>query len=79
MSAKNDAGLQQNGTATNPLVDAEIGYRLAGGGATATLAVTNIFDQDVRYQDQSFRTAGNDLPPQYLPARTILGSVTLSF
>jgi outer membrane receptor protein involved in Fe transport len=79
VSAKNGDELQQNDSATNPIVDAEIGYRLAGGGATATLSVNNLFDRDVRYQDAAFRTEERDLPPQFLPTRTILGSVTLSF
>jgi outer membrane receptor protein involved in Fe transport len=79
VSAKNDAGLQQNDSAVNPIVDAEVGYRLAGGSATATLSVSNLLDRDLRYQDDAFRTAERDLPPRFLPARTILGSVTLSF
>ena len=41
--------------------------------------MTNIFDEDVRYQDEAFRTAGTNLPPRFLPTRTILGSITLSF
>ena len=58
--------------------DAGVGYRLPQRRGVVTLDVMNISDQGFHYQDLNFRTR-ETLKPRFIPERTILARVTLSF
>ena len=62
------------------LVDAAIGWRIPRRLGIASLEVRNLFDKEFNYLDDSFREFGDDpaIGP-YIPDRTILGRVTISF
>jgi outer membrane receptor protein involved in Fe transport len=62
------------------VVDALVGYRLPKRIGIASLAVYNLFDTSFNYQDDSFREF-RDEPSisSYVPERTIMGRLTISF
>ncbi len=68
------------GDSSFTLVDAAVGYRLPKRYGLLSLSVQNLFDKDFDYQDNSYRTF-SDQPyvSPYVPERTIMGRVTLSF
>ena len=60
------------------LVDLGVGYRLPRRYGTIGVRVNNLLDQQLQFQDESFRTDA-DLNPRFLPARTFLVTATLNF
>ena len=62
------------------LVDASIGFRMPRRLGLISLGVLNVFDQQFDYLDDSYRTFSNEpYVSPYLPERTIMGRLTLSF
>lgn len=62
------------------LVDVGVGYRLPRRTGIFTLGVQNVFNEDFRYQDDSYRTFQDEPSGSpYIPERTIMGTLTLSF
>jgi tetratricopeptide (TPR) repeat protein len=62
------------------LTDVSIGYRLPKRLGIASLSVTNLFDKDFKYQDDSYREF-QDQPSigPYFPKRLIFGRITLNW
>jgi outer membrane receptor protein involved in Fe transport len=60
------------------VVDAAIGYRMAQRRGILSLEVTNLFDEDFLFQDSNIQDS-EPSNPQYIPERTFMGRVTLSF
>ena len=62
------------------IVDAAIGWRIPNRLGIVSLEVRNLFDEEFKYQDDSFREFRDEpsIGP-YIPDRTILGRLTLSF
>jgi tetratricopeptide (TPR) repeat protein len=62
------------------LFDTALGYRLRKRRGIISLEARNLLDKEVRFQDMSFRTppqrAAN---PRFIPDRTLLARITLSF
>jgi len=60
------------------VVDAAIGYRLPKRRGILSLEVRNLFDEDFLYQDTNIQ---QPVPsnPRFIPDRTVMGRVTLSF
>jgi outer membrane receptor for monomeric catechols len=61
------------------LFDVAVGYRLPKRWGILALEVRNLTDEHFQYQDYSFLTASNNLNPQFLPERTVLGRFILNF
>ncbi len=62
------------------VVDAAIGYRLPKRRGVLSLQVKNLFDEQFRYQDNSYREFSPEpATGPYFPARLVMGRVTLSF
>ena len=61
------------------LVDASIGFRLPKRLGIMSLEVNNLFNQKFFYQDLNIHTGQIPITPRFLPTRTVLGQVTLSF
>ncbi|EWY36550.1 hypothetical protein N825_26300, partial [Skermanella stibiiresistens SB22] len=59
-------------------VDTALGYRLPARRGSISLEVLNIFDEDFHYQDLDAIT-NTTTRPRFIPARTILGRISLSF
>lgn len=69
--------------------DLAIGYRLPKRLGIISVGVSNLLDEEARYQDNSFRTLTSEPPDEdtpdlgtvsiFIPARTIFAGVTLSF
>ena len=59
-------------------VDAAIGYRLPQRRGLLSLEVRNVFDQKFLFQDMNIQ---NSVPsnPRFIPDRTVIGRLTLSF
>ncbi len=73
-------------TATNEgsenlfLIDGAIGYRLPQRRGQISLEVRNVFDSNFSYQDDTFRTQGDESQvSRYIPRRTIFSRFTISF
>ena len=62
------------------LVDFGLGYRLPNRRGTISVEATNLFDRNFIYQDY-YLFSGNsfNFNPRYLPNRSVIGRVTLSF
>ena len=62
------------------LVDLGIGYRVPGRHGVLSLVVENLLDKNFHYQDNNYRTFSEQpyISP-YVPERTIMGRVTLSY
>jgi tetratricopeptide (TPR) repeat protein len=62
------------------VLDAAVGYRLPNRAGLISLEVSNLLDEDFRYQDDSFRES-QDAPSigPYIPSRRILGRITLNW
>jgi outer membrane receptor protein involved in Fe transport len=60
------------------VVDAAIGYRLPKRRGIVSLEVNNLFDQDFFYQDDNYLSS-EPVAPRYIPDRTIVGKLSLSF
>ena len=67
------------GSSNFMLFDATVGYRLPKRWGILALEGRNLTDQHFQYQDYSFLTASNNLNPQFLPERTVLGRFILNF
>jgi len=71
---------QAGGSDSFFLVDASIGYRLPKRRGAISLEVKNLFDEDFRYQDDSYREFRDEpATGPYFPERTIMGQLTLNF
>jgi tetratricopeptide (TPR) repeat protein len=60
------------------VVDAAIGYRLPRRRGILSLEVRNLFDEDFLFQDASIQQS-EPSNPRFIPDRTVMGRVTLSF
>ena len=60
-------------------VDLAAGYRLPKRRGVVALQVTNLLDQDLSFQDESFRTSRGRVNPRFIPSRMFLATVTLNF
>ncbi|MEE8445673.1 MAG: TonB-dependent receptor [Alphaproteobacteria bacterium] len=74
------AATRADGTSSFVTVDAMIGYRLANRHGMVSLSVQNLLDEEFNYQDDGFREFSDEpsIGP-YIPARAILGQLTLRF
>jgi hypothetical protein len=71
---------QAEGDDSFTLTDLSVGYRLPKRWGVASLTVQNIFDQDFKYQDESYRTFSTEpYVSAYVPETTVMGRLTLSF
>ena len=62
------------------VVDAAIGWRIPNRLGIVSLEVRNLFDEEFKYQDDSFREfSDNPSIGPYIPNRTILGRFILRF
>ena len=59
-------------------VDLSVGYRLPQRRGSISLEVRNLFDEDFLYQDLDSIT-NTTTRPRFIPARTVLGRLSLSF
>ena len=71
---------QASGSDNFFLVDGSIGYRLPKRRGVISLDIKNIFDEEFRYQDDSYREF-RDEPSTgpYFPDRTIMATATVNF
>ncbi len=60
------------------VVDAAIGYRLPRRRGILSVEVRNLFDEDFLFQDANIQRP-EPSNPRFIPDRTIIGRVTLSF
>jgi len=60
------------------VVDAAIGYRLPQRRGILSLEVKNLFDEDFLYQDSNIQQS-EPSNPRFIPDRTVMGRITLSF
>jgi hypothetical protein len=67
------------GSSNFVLLDATVGYRLPKRWGILALEGRNLTDKHFQYQDYSFMTASNNLNPQFLPERTVIGRFILNF
>jgi outer membrane receptor for ferric coprogen and ferric-rhodotorulic acid len=68
------------GDSSFALVDAVVGYRLPKRDGVLSLSLNNLFDEDFRYQDNSYRTFSDEpYVSPYAPDRVVMGRLTLSF
>ena len=61
------------------LVDLAAGYRLPKRRGIIALEVTNLLDQHLAFQDESFRTQPRKVNPRFMPSRMFLATLTLNF
>jgi tetratricopeptide (TPR) repeat protein len=62
------------------LVDASVGYRLPKRRGVVSLGVSNLFDKEFDYQDDSYREFSQSASTgPYFPERIVQGRVTLNF
>jgi predicted Zn-dependent protease len=62
------------------VVDLTGGYRLGKRMGVLSLSVQNLFDREMKFQDDSFRTFGEEPSgTPFTPERTVMGRFTLSF
>jgi hypothetical protein len=68
------------GDSSFALVDAAVGYRLPKRSGVFSLSVRNLFDEDFDYQDNSYRSFGNEpYVGPYTPDRTVMARITFNF
>ena len=60
------------------VLDAAVGYRLPRRRGILSLEATNLLDSGFDFQDDNYRS-NEPKTPRYLPERTILGRLTLTF
>jgi hypothetical protein len=60
------------------VVDSLLGYRLPRRRGALSIGVANLLDNGFSYQDVNFRTS-ETFNPRFIPERTIIGRLTLSF
>jgi Tfp pilus assembly protein PilF len=62
------------------VVDASVGYRLPGRMGLVSLEINNLFDQDFRYQDDSYREFRDEpATGPFFPERTVMARLVLNF
>jgi hypothetical protein len=61
------------------LVDLAAGYRLPKRRGIIALEVTNLLNEHLSFQDESFRTSRGQVDPRFVPSRMFLATVTLNF
>jgi tetratricopeptide (TPR) repeat protein len=61
------------------LADTVVGYRFPKRLGILSIGVKNIFDRNFRYQDDSFREATPMTTSPYVPCRTFMAQLALSF
>ncbi|MGD8312428.1 MAG: TonB-dependent receptor, partial [Gammaproteobacteria bacterium] len=62
------------------LVDAAVGYRLPKRRGVVSLGVSNLFDRDFDYLDDSYREhSPGVVTGPYYPDRIVMGRATLNF
>ncbi len=62
------------------LIDVAVGYRFPKRRGIASVGIKNLFDEEFRYQDNSFREFSEDASAgPYFPERMILGRVAFDF
>ena len=62
------------------IVDVAIGYRLPKRRGTISIEFGNLFDEDFRFKDASFKTSDKfSVIQPFLPSRTILARIALNF
>jgi hypothetical protein len=71
----NTTDLDSNGV----LLNLGAGYRLPKRVGVLSFQVTNLLDQDLSFQDESFRTSRNQVNPRFVPSRAFLATLTLNF
>ena len=70
----------EEGSDTFMLVDAAIGYRFPKRRGQVSFEVTNLFNAGFKYQDDTYRTFGNESSVSpYSPERAFIGRLTLNF
>lgn len=70
----------EEGSDTFVLVDAAIGYRFPKRRGQVSFEVTNLFNSGIKYQDDTYRTFGNESTVSpYSPERAFIGRLTLNF
>jgi outer membrane receptor protein involved in Fe transport len=74
-----DGGNTRNLDSHGLLVDLAAGYRLPKRRGVVALQVTNLLDQDLFFQDESFRTSRENINPRFIPSRMFLATLTLNF
>jgi len=60
------------------VVDAAVGYRLPQRRGILSLEVRNLFDEDFLFQDSNIQQ-NEPSNPLFIPDRTVMGRITLSF
>lgn len=77
---RSSTATQADGDDSFTVVDGVIGYRFGKRLGVASLGVSNIFDKDFKYQDDSYREFRDEpsIGP-YFPDRTVMGRLTLNF
>jgi outer membrane receptor protein involved in Fe transport len=60
------------------VVDAAVGYRLPKRYGILSVEVRNLFDNSFNFQGDNFRTS-EPIVSRYVPERTVLGRITLTF
>ncbi len=62
------------------LVDASVGYRFPKRRGIASLGVSNIFDKEFEYLDDTYREfSADEVTGPYFPERIVMGRLTLNF
>jgi hypothetical protein len=61
------------------IVEVGAGYRLPERRGVLALEVTNLFDKQLTFQDQSFRTSRGELNPRFIPSLGFFATLTLGF
>jgi hypothetical protein len=71
----NDDDLDSHGL----LLDLAAGFRLPKRRGIIALEVTNLLDEHLAFQDESFRTSRGQVDPRFVPSRMVLATITLNF
>ncbi len=61
------------------LVDLAAGYRLPKRYGIIAVEATNLLDERLAFQDESFRTSRGQVDPRFIPSRAFFATVTLNF
>jgi hypothetical protein len=77
-----DPGENRDLDSQGVLVDLAAGYRLPRRRGIIALEVANLFDQNLAFRDDKFRTSRGEFAVpnlRFVPSRTFLASLTLNF
>ena len=77
---RSDIATYSDGDSEFTVIDVSVGYRFAKRAGIASLSVQNLNDEEFDYQDDSFREF-QDEPSTgpYIPSRSVMARITLSF